>query len=423
MTINYRHIYSILCKSRVCVRPLAGCLKYLRPPDRVRGANFELGGARRTMRPPPTPQQLPRHQLRRPIGVRSAPQPPRHGSLLGIPPQNVNPFDRRGAEAAAKKLGASAAPARAATARSRRQCGGYGGDAALGQRRAPLARVPLNVDRPTLAKKHALRPEAQRPSKRLCGAIAMPPPPPTMAAAAPPIVPPGFAAAVAAAAGGALPVRQLGRAHSFVEMHRAEPSRDAWAWGSAAGAGRSGSSGYLAESMARPLSSTELGGGGKVKPTTSRFHTDYTILGTLGGGEFGVVYECLNRLDGCPYAVKRTKAKVRGKLQLQEALKEVYALSAIIAPMAESVTPTAAQAKRAAANAFAPVPLVRTESEIGLRATNELELDRVGVQHIVRYFSAWEEDERVYIQMELCAGCAKEFLLEPGAVSFYFTSR
>ena len=113
--------------------------------------------------------------------------------------------------------------------------------------------------------------------------------------------------------------------------------------------------------------------------------------------------------------MKRTKARVRGASQLQETLKEVYALSAIEAPMAESATPTAREMAALRANrgrnAFAPVPLVRTESEIGLRATEELELDRAGLQHIVRYFSAWEEDEHIYIQMELCSGCASEFLL------------
>lgn len=32
----------------------------------------------------------------------------------------------------------------------------------------------------------------------------------------------------------------------------------------------------------------------------------------LGEGEFGVVYECLNRLDGCIYAIKKSIKPVAG---------------------------------------------------------------------------------------------------------------
>lgn len=34
----------------------------------------------------------------------------------------------------------------------------------------------------------------------------------------------------------------------------------------------------------------------------------------LGEGEFGVVYQCLNRLDGCIYAIKKSIKPVAGSV-------------------------------------------------------------------------------------------------------------
>lgn len=38
--------------------------------------------------------------------------------------------------------------------------------------------------------------------------------------------------------------------------------------------------------------------------TTSRFESDYEVLGTLGSGCFGTVKRCRNKIDGTVYAVK-----------------------------------------------------------------------------------------------------------------------
>ena len=45
--------------------------------------------------------------------------------------------------------------------------------------------------------------------------------------------------------------------------------------------------------------------------SNSRFLTDFEQLGKLGEGEFGQVFKCRHRIDGCLYAVKRYK-KSRG---------------------------------------------------------------------------------------------------------------
>lgn len=40
---------------------------------------------------------------------------------------------------------------------------------------------------------------------------------------------------------------------------------------------------------------------------------DYLIV-IAGEGEFGVVHQCLNRLDGCIYAIKRSIKPVAGSV-------------------------------------------------------------------------------------------------------------
>jgi len=90
----------------------------------------------------------------------------------------------------------------------------------------------------------------------------------------------------------------------------------------------------------------------------SRFQCEFEEQGILGSGTFGTVYRCKNRLDGCMYAIKVTKQRFKGRADRARVLKEVYALSA----------------------------LCNAEDN----------------PHIVRYFSSFIQDGRLYIQTELC---------------------
>jgi hypothetical protein len=44
----------------------------------------------------------------------------------------------------------------------------------------------------------------------------------------------------------------------------------------------------------------------------SRYHEEFHEICRLGSGEFGDVFKCINRLDGCTYAIKRSKKPIVG---------------------------------------------------------------------------------------------------------------
>lgn len=44
----------------------------------------------------------------------------------------------------------------------------------------------------------------------------------------------------------------------------------------------------------------------------SRYREEFHEVCVVGSGSFGTVYKCINRLDGCVYALKRSHKPVAG---------------------------------------------------------------------------------------------------------------
>jgi len=104
-------------------------------------------------------------------------------------------------------------------------------------------------------------------------------------------------------------------------------------------------------------------------PVSSRFHSDFEFLESLGTGAFGSVSKVRCRLDGQLYAVKSSLQSSEGLRGLRgRQLKEVYALAKL-----------------------------STQVEGG---------------SIVRYHNAWIEEGRLFIQTELCDGSLNTMMKE-----------
>lgn len=88
-----------------------------------------------------------------------------------------------------------------------------------------------------------------------------------------------------------------------------------------------------------------------------RYYQEFHEVGLIGTGEFGSVYKCINRLDGCVYAIKKSLKPIAGSVNEKNALNEVYA-----------------------------------HAVLGSH------------KHVVRYYSAWAEDNHMIIQNEYCNG-------------------
>jgi hypothetical protein len=89
----------------------------------------------------------------------------------------------------------------------------------------------------------------------------------------------------------------------------------------------------------------------------SRYREEFHEVCKLGSGEFGDVFKCINRLDGCTYAIKRSKKPIAGSALEVSAWKEVCAHAVLVKH-----------------------------------------------NHIVHYYAAWAEVDRMLIQNEYCNG-------------------
>ncbi len=106
------------------------------------------------------------------------------------------------------------------------------------------------------------------------------------------------------------------------------------------------------------LGSYDEGGTYSSSHCVSRFVEDFEVIDTIGRGSFGSVFKVLHRLDGCIYAVKRSRQHASREMKMQCMLNEVFALAALC-----SEEPS---------------------------------------KHLLMYNSAWIEDDMLYIQTEIC---------------------
>ena len=124
-------------------------------------------------------------------------------------------------------------------------------------------------------------------------------------------------------------------------------------------------SGGATSSLHHNYNNVVLGGGDDHIPSISRYIQDFIEIEKIGSGDFGCVFKCVNRLDGCVYAIKQSRKPLKGSSSEKRALNEVYA-----------------------------------HAVLGKHT------------RVVHYFSAWAEEDRMFIQNEFCAGGSLAAVLE-----------
>lgn len=122
----------------------------------------------------------------------------------------------------------------------------------------------------------------------------------------------------------------------------------------------------------------------------SRYESEFLELECIGVGEFGAVYKCVKRLDGCLYAIKRSRRPLAGSANEWVSTVSVW-LTHISPPYR--------------LNTFTD-KIFFFCSFIRQLALKEVYAHAVlgHHPHVVRYYSAWAEDDHMIIQNEYCDG-------------------
>ena len=113
---------------------------------------------------------------------------------------------------------------------------------------------------------------------------------------------------------------------------------------------------------------------------SSRFRNDFEVVREIGAGSFGTVRKVRSRIDGCLYAVKSTHARPRARRRNE--------------------APPEPSNARAGAVPRPAAPRPDAQGGLALAALSARDEGAEGLRHIVRYYQAWIEDERLYIQTE-----------------------